>query len=144
MGFVISALRMGEIQGAYDSPSTPSFGLAVTAANSVSNLSSARDYVNGVSDCVTYGYFAGGFSAGGHADTTTDMNDLTLTEVNGKKVDKEGLLKAFNEIQVPRPKYVLENMVVGSQDTSEAQYAHCVLEAQNAYDFFQMHLSGLL
>ena len=68
------------------------------------------------------------------------MNDLT--EVNGKKVDREGLLKAFNEIQIPRPRYVLEHMVVGSHDTPESQYAHCVLEAQVAYDNLRKAQAG--
>lgn len=50
------------------------------------------------------------------------------------KRDLTELEKAFDEIQMPRPPFVLERMVVGSKMTNEQQYAQCVLELQVAYD----------
>lgn len=41
---------------------------------------------------------------------------------------------AFLEIQQPRTAFVLEKFVVGQHDTSESQYAQCVLELQIKYD----------
>ena len=48
--------------------------------------------------------------------------------------DREELLKAFNEIQMPKTPFELETFVVGSHHTVEQQYAHCVLELSIAYD----------
>jgi hypothetical protein len=47
---------------------------------------------------------------------------------------KADMLQAFDEIQMPRTPYVLENMVVNSRFTEEQQYAQCVLELSIAYD----------
>jgi hypothetical protein len=47
------------------------FSTGVTSANTVSNLSSARCYVTGVSDGTLYGYFAGGDTTGSSALVTT-------------------------------------------------------------------------
>lgn len=44
------------------------------------------------------------------------------------------LLQAFDEIQQPRPPYVLEKFVVGAHHTEEQRYAQCVLEMQIKYD----------
>ena len=44
------------------------------------------------------------------------------------------LVKAFDEIQMPRPPYVLEKMVVESKFTEEQRYAQCTLELSIAYD----------
>lgn len=48
--------------------------------------------------------------------------------------DLEEMIKAFDEIQMPRTPYVLENMVVNSKFTMEQKYAQCVLEMSIAYD----------
>ena len=44
------------------------------------------------------------------------------------------LLAAFAEIQQPRSRFVLDNLVIGQKLTPEAQYAQCVLEAQIKWD----------
>jgi len=44
------------------------------------------------------------------------------------------MLQAFDEIQMARPPYVLNNLVVGARFTTEQQYAQCVLELSIAYD----------
>lgn len=44
------------------------------------------------------------------------------------------MAKAFLEIQVPRPDYVLKHLVVGCHETLEKQYSQCVLELSIAYD----------
>ena len=44
------------------------------------------------------------------------------------------MVKAFDEIQMARPPYVLEKMVVGSKFTEEQRYAQCTLELSIAYD----------
>lgn len=54
----------------------------------------------------------------------TNKNQRDLTE----------LIKAFDEVQMPRPPYVLENLVVNTKFTDEQKYAQCVLELSNAYD----------
>jgi hypothetical protein len=48
--------------------------------------------------------------------------------------DRESMLQAFDEIQMSRTPFELENFVVGSHHTEEQQYAHCVLELSLAYD----------
>jgi len=40
------------------------------------------------------------------------------------------LLAAFSEIQQPRSRYVLDQLIIGQRFTLEAQYSQCVLEAQ--------------
>lgn len=55
-------------------------------------------------------------------DTNTATRDLTE------------LLKAFDEIQMPRTPFSLEKFVVGSHFTDQQKYAQCVLELQIAYD----------
>ncbi|MDP3989044.1 MAG: glycosyltransferase [bacterium] len=50
------------------------------------------------------------------------------------KLKREEMLKAFDEIQMARPPYVLEKMVVGSKFTEEQRYAQCVLELSITYD----------
>jgi hypothetical protein len=62
-----------------------------------------------------------------------DNNKLQILEIANENEINE-MLNAFNEIQMPRSAYVLENMVVKSEDTEAHGYAHCVLEMQNAYD----------
>ena len=44
------------------------------------------------------------------------------------------LMEAFNEIQMPRTPFVLENLVVNTKFTDEQKYAQCVLEMSIAYD----------
>jgi hypothetical protein len=44
------------------------------------------------------------------------------------------MLSAFDEIQMPRTPYALENLVVNCKFTTEQQYAQCVLELSIAYD----------
>ncbi len=51
-----------------------------------------------------------------------------------KNKDVEEMLMAFDEIQMPRTPYVLENMVVNSKFTLQQKYAQCVLEMSIAYD----------
>lgn len=51
-----------------------------------------------------------------------------------EKDDLEKMLEAFDEIQMPRTPYVLENMVVNSKFTEQQKYAQCVLEMSIAYD----------
>jgi hypothetical protein len=48
--------------------------------------------------------------------------------------DLEKMLEAFDEIQMPRTPYVLDNMVVNSKFTEQQKYAQCVLEMSIAYD----------
>ena len=42
--------------------------------------------------------------------------------------------EAFDAIQMPRTPFVLQNFVVGAQDTVPQQYHQCVLELQIKYD----------
>ena len=51
-----------------------------------------------------------------------------------KKRDLTDLIQAFIEIQMPRPPFVLENLIVNTKFTDEQRYAQCVLELQIAYD----------
>ena len=51
-----------------------------------------------------------------------------------KQRDLTELVQAFNEIQMSRTPYILENMVVNSKFTEEQRYAQCVLELSIAYD----------
>ena len=44
------------------------------------------------------------------------------------------LMQAFNEIQMPRTPFVLEELVVNTKFTDEQRYAQCVLEMSIAYD----------
>ena len=44
------------------------------------------------------------------------------------------LIKAFDEIQMPRTEYELRKFIIESQDTEIKAYAHCVLELSNKYD----------
>ena len=44
------------------------------------------------------------------------------------------LLAAFLEIQQPRSRYMLDNLIIGQRFTPESQYAQCVLEAQIKWD----------
>jgi len=44
------------------------------------------------------------------------------------------LLAAFSEIQQPRSRYMLDQLIIGQRFTPEAQYAQCVLEAQIKWD----------
>jgi hypothetical protein len=44
------------------------------------------------------------------------------------------LLAAFAEIQQPRSRYMLDNLIIGQRFTPESQYAQCVLEAQIKWD----------
>ena len=55
--------------------------------------------------------------------------------------DREAMLEAFDEIQMYRTPFELENFVVGSHHTGEQQYAHCVLELSLAYD--SLRIAGL-
>ena len=55
-----------------------------------------------------------------------------------KKINHKKLQEAFNEIQMPRPPYVLNKMVVNARFTPEQQYAQCVLELSIAYDNLRM------
>jgi hypothetical protein len=48
------------------------------------------------------------------------------------------LLAAFAEIQQPRSRFALENFIIGQKLTTEAQYAQCVLEAQNKWDAIRL------
>ena len=64
------------------------------------------------------------------------MNDLDF--FNNSPDDREKLEQAFLEIQMPRPPYVLEKMVVNSKFTEEQRYAQCVLELSIAYDNLRM------
>lgn len=41
---------------------------------------------------------------------------------------------AFNEIQMPRTPFVLEELIVNTKFTDEQKYAQCVLEMSIAYD----------
>jgi len=49
------------------------------------------------------------------------------------KLHKE-LMEAFDEIQMPRTPFVLENLIVNTKFTDEQKYAQCVLEMSIAYD----------
>jgi hypothetical protein len=49
------------------------------------------------------------------------------------KILKE-MLDAFNEIQMPRTPYVLEDLIVNTKHTDQQKYAQCVLELSIAYD----------
>lgn len=51
-----------------------------------------------------------------------------------KEKDITELVQAFDEIQMSRTPYILENMVVNSKFTQEQRYAQCVLELSIAYD----------
>jgi len=44
------------------------------------------------------------------------------------------LMQAFDEIQMPRTPFVLEELVVNTKFTDEQRYAQCVLEMSIAYD----------
>ena len=44
------------------------------------------------------------------------------------------LLAAFSEIQQPRSRYMLDQLIIGQRFTPEAQYSQCVLEAQIKWD----------
>ena len=44
------------------------------------------------------------------------------------------LMQAFDEIQMPRTPYVLEELIVNTKFTDEQRYAQCVLEMSIAYD----------
>lgn len=44
------------------------------------------------------------------------------------------LEEAFDAVQMPRPPYVLKELVVNTRFTPEMQYHQCVLELCNAYD----------
>jgi len=44
------------------------------------------------------------------------------------------LIEAFNEIQMARTPFVLEQLIVNTKFTDEQKYAQCVLEMQIAYD----------
>lgn len=46
----------------------------------------------------------------------------------------EEMIKAFDEIQMPRTPYQLEELVVNTKFTDEQKYAQCVLEMSIAYD----------
>ena len=48
------------------------FSTSVTAASTVSNLSVARGYMTGLSDCAVYGYVMAGWQTGGTYHATTD------------------------------------------------------------------------
>ena len=48
------------------------------------------------------------------------------------------LLAAFDDVQMPRSPFALENFVVGSKYTEEAQYAQIVLETQIKYDALRL------
>ena len=56
------------------------------------------------------------------------MKELQKIEV------ADELLKAFKEMPQARTDYVLRELVIGQHDTTEQQYAHCVLETRNAYN----------
>lgn len=49
------------------------------------------------------------------------------------KIHKE-MIQAFNEIQMPRTPFVLEELIVNTKFTDEQKYAQCVLEMSIAYD----------
>jgi len=51
-----------------------------------------------------------------------------------ENINHEELQQAFLEIQMPRPPYVLDKMVVNARFTEEQKYAQCVLEMSIAYD----------
>ena len=59
-----------------------------------------------------------------------------------KDILTEDLLQAFKEIQMARTPYVLEHFVVGQHDTTEQQYAQCVLELQIKYDNIRRAILG--
>jgi len=48
--------------------------------------------------------------------------------------DIADMLAAFDEIQMPRSQYMLDRMVVNSEDTPASAYAHCVMEMQISWD----------
>jgi hypothetical protein len=55
----------------------------------------------------------------------------------GKELNKKILnemLQAFDEIQMPRSPFVLEQLIVKTKFTDEQKYAQCVLEMSIAYD----------
>ena len=62
------------------------FSTAVTASHTAANLSALRCYAIGISDCVTYGYFCGGDTAGGHdvlaVDRITYSTGITASSTN--------------------------------------------------------------
>jgi hypothetical protein len=69
--------------------------------------------------------------------TKNDKNNQKYNKNKGKNAgqkDLEEMIKAFDEIQMPRTPYVLENMVVNSKFTEQQKYAQCVLEMSIAYD----------
>ena len=49
-------------------------------------------------------------------------------------INRNEMLQAFDEIQMARPPYVLNKLVVGANHTQEQRYAQCVLELSIAYD----------
>lgn len=53
--------------------------------------------------------------------------------INDAKIIDE-MLQAFDEIQMPRTPYALDQLVVETKHTKEQQYAQCVLELSIAYD----------
>jgi hypothetical protein len=61
---------------------------------------------------------------------------MKQTEVT-TELHKE-LTDAFNEIQMARPPYVLDKLVVNTKFTDEQKYAQCVLELSIAYDNLRM------
>jgi len=65
-----------------------------------------------------------------------------MNEMIGLPQIDEGLLKAFDEIQMSRTPYQLEKFVVGQHDTEEQRYAQCVCELQIKYDVIRKALLG--
>jgi len=58
------------------------------------------------------------------------MNEIEKIE----KSMPDELLKAFKEMPQAKPDYVLRNLVIGSHETTEQQYAHTILELRIAYN----------
>jgi len=53
-------------------------------------------------------------------------------------IDHEELIKAFDEIQMPRTEYEIRQFIVFNNETDPKAYAHCVLELSNKYDALRM------